>query len=155
MKIRIIIALLLACISGLLLCANVCALDREVPAETGIFEKLYNETPVTGRIKVITYAELMDLRDSGEKFVLVDVLSCDDYGTGHIPGAISFPCATITKESALKKIPPGSNVVVYCLGSACHLSIDASCKLSSYGYRVLDYKNGLDEWLEKGNPLAR
>ena len=139
----------------LLMCSSAYCADDKVAAPKSEFEKIYAQTPSTNGVKVITYAQLVKIRGAAEKVVLVDVLSCDDYGTGHIAGAISFPVGMINKDSASKKIPKGSNVIVYCLGSACHLSVDASRKLESYGYKVLDYKGGLDEWQEKGNKLVR
>lgn len=142
-------------LAPLFICNAVYCADGEDPPSQGEFEKIYNQTPITNGAKVITYAQFIRIQNSAEKFVLVDVLSRDDYGTGHIEGAISFPVSTINKDSALRKIPQGSNVVVYCLGFACHLSVEASCKLSSYGYKVLDYKGGLDEWQEKGDKLVR
>jgi len=147
--------LLIVFLAAIFICDWAYCADGEDSESQGEFEKIYNQTPITNWARIITYAQFMRIRNSAEKFVLVDVLSRDDYSTGHIEGAISFPVATITENSALNKIPKGSNVVVYCLGSACHLSVEASCKLSSYGYKVLDYKGGLDEWQEKGNKLVR
>lgn len=45
--------------------------------------------------------------------------------------------------------------VLYCWSFLCTASTTAARKLSAMGYRVLDYKGGLKEWKEKGNPLAR
>ena len=140
---------------SLFICGGAYCVEDEKPAPQGEFTKIFNKTPVTNGARIITYAQFMKIRNSDEKFVLVDVLSRDDYATGHIEGAISFPVSSITRDSALKKIPKYSNVIVYCLSSACPLSVEASCKLSSYEYKVLDYKGGLDEWQDKGNKLVR
>ena len=136
------------------MCGETYCADGEAPAPQSEFEKIYNLTPTTNGVKVITYDQFIKIRNSAEKFVLADVLSKDDYSTGHIEGAISFPANTITMANATAKIPKGANVIVYCLGFACHLSIEASDKLSRYGYKVLDYKGGLDEWQGKGNKLV-
>ena len=124
-------------------------------APMGVFERIFNDALAVNGVKQISYEELMKLRSSGDAFVLVDVLSKDDYGTGHIPGAISLPSKTINLYSAINNIPAGSNVVVYCLDFNCPYSTEAARKLTSYGYKVLDYKGGTDEWQQKGNPLQR
>lgn len=143
-------------LANLLICKySYCAEGENSAAPSGEFEKIYNETPVKNSVKEITYDQFMRIRNSGEKLILLDVLSRDDYGTGHISGAVSFPLAAINKTSAANKIPQGSPVVVYCLSCKCRSSTEAACKLSGYGYKVLDYKGGLDEWQEKGNKLVR
>lgn len=119
------------------------------------FIKIYEgSVPVNG-VRPITYDQLQRLRASSEKFVLVDVLSSDDYSTGHIPGAISFPVKKINPYDAVNRIPMGANVVVYCLDFRCPYSDDAARKLAGYGYKVLAYRGGLDEWQQKGQKLDR
>lgn len=124
-------------------------------ARACVFDKLCNEAVSMNGVKQITYDQFQKLRKSGEKFVLADVLSSDDYNTGHIPGAISFPVKNINLYNAANKIPLGSNVVVYCLDNHCPYSNDAAQKLTGYGYKVLAYKGGLDEWQQKGNSLQK
>lgn len=119
------------------------------------FDRLFSDAVPVNGVRPITYEQFQKLRSLNEKYVLVDVLSSDDYSTGHIPGAISFPVKNISAYSAVNKIPMGSNVVVYCLDFQCPYSEEAARKLSSYGYRVLAYKGGLDEWQQKGQKLAR
>jgi len=121
----------------------------------GEFDRLFNEAVSVNGVKPVTYDQFQKLRGSDEKFVLVDVLSSDDYSTGHIPGAISFPVKNMNPYNAVNKIPMGANVVVYCLDFRCPYSDEAAKKLSSYGYRVMAYKGGLDEWQQKGQKLAR
>lgn len=119
------------------------------------FDKICSGAVMINGVKHITYDQLQKLRKSGEKFVLADVLSSDDYSTGHIPGAISFPVKNINLYNAVNKIPMGTNVVVYCLDNRCPYSSEAAQKLTGYGYKVLAYKGGLDEWRQKGNALQK
>ena len=116
-----------------------------------VFGKILKEVPVKEGVKMISYKKLMKLQKSGEKFVLVDVLSADSYGKGHIEGAVSLPLDTINKDSAAAAIPQGSDVVVYCAGFKCPASTEGAKKLTDLGYKALDYKGGLKEWQEKGN----
>jgi rhodanese-related sulfurtransferase len=125
------------------------------PEATVSFDKCYNEAPLKDGVREITYLKFLQLCASGEKIIVVDVLSPDDYNTGHIPGAISLPVKMINELSAKSKIPPGSAVIVYCLDSHCPYSREAAQKLSGYGYKVLAYKGGLDEWQQKGQKLVR
>lgn len=129
--------------------------STEVLSLGSVYDKIYNEARLVKNVREISYDQFMRLRRSGEPFVLVDVLSSDDYGTGHIDGAISIPLKSLSKPIACAKMPAGSKVVVYCLDFHCPSSTEAALKMESYGYRVLDYKGGLDEWQQKGNKLVR
>ena len=97
----------------------------------------------------------MEIRDSGEKNIVLDVLSSESYSAGHIKGAVSFPGETINKKNTVKLLPKGSKIIVYCRSFQCGASTAAAQKLSGYGYTVLDYKGGIKEWAEKGNKLEK
>ena len=119
-----------------------------------VYEKIYKAAPAKDGIKKITYEQFMQIRDSKESFILIDVLSPDSFAEGHIDGSVSFPLDTINKDTAGAKIPKGSNVIVYCGSFQCKASTASAQKLSELGYKVLDYKGGLKEWQEKGNKLV-
>jgi len=111
-----------------------------------VYKKIYKATAAKDGVKEITYEQFMQIRNSKENFILLDVLSPDSFKEGHIDGSISFPLNTIKKDTASVKIPKGSNVVVYCGGFQCKASTASAQKLSEFGYKVLDYKGGLKEW---------
>lgn len=121
----------------------------------GEFDKIFNTTPSSQGVRYITHDQLMKIFASGEKFVLVDVLSADDYKTGHIAGAVSIPIRSMSESYARTRIPAGSRVIVYCNGFECHASSQAAQKLTGYGYKVLDYKGGLEEWQSRGGKLVK
>jgi len=107
-------------------------------------------------VKEISYEEFMKIRKSGEKYVLLDVLSSDSYKAGHMEGAKSFPLGDINKDSASAMLPKDTHIIVYCGSFACSASTNAAKKLIELGYTdVLDYKGGLKEWQEKGNNLVQ
>lgn len=109
-----------------------------------------------GGVKEITYEQFQKIRDSGEKYVLVDALSWESYEKGHIEGAISFPYNTIDRKTARKHLRKKDNIIVYCGGFKCSASTKAAHRLQALGYKnVVDYKGGLEEWQAKGNKLAR
>lgn len=106
-------------------------------------------------VEEITYERFMNIRKSGEKYVLLDVLSPDSYDKGHIEGAQSFPAETINKATAEKRLSKDDRIIVYCGSFQCAASTEAAKKLSGLGYNVVDYKGGLKEWQEKGNKLVQ
>jgi len=109
-----------------------------------------------GGVKEITYEQLQKIRESGESYVLVDALSPESYGKGHIPGAISFPYETIDIDSAPKLLEKADNIIVYCGGFKCAASTKAAHRLQALGYKnVVDYKGGLKDWQAQGNNLEK
>ncbi len=121
----------------------------------GVFDRIAAAAAVKDGVREISYAQFIEIRDSGEEYVLLDVLGEDSYREGHIDGALNLPVGGITKESAEKILGKDARVVVYCGGFLCTASTSAAKKLSALGYTVLDYKGGLKEWKEKGNAPAR
>ena len=125
-------------------CANKCQrVKKECPSSKSAAE-----------VKEISYDQLLERKTSGKNFILADVLLAESYNKGHIPGAISFPYNTITKENANKLLAKDSEIVVYCGSFKCQASTKAAQALSALGYNVVDYKGGLKEWQEKGNKLV-
>lgn len=127
--------------------------------EAGIGQSAYDEAYKNAKlnqqdVREISYEEFMRIRNHKEGYVLLDVLSMESFNKNHIPRAESFPLDTINKESAEKRIIKEAKVVVYCGGFGCHASTAAAKALSSLGYKVLDYKGGLEEWGGKGNKFA-
>ena len=120
------------------------------------FEKLAEEATVKDGVREITYEQFNDLRDSGDKYVLLDVLSQESYETrGHIEGARSLPSANVSAKTASGILSKDDKVVVYCGSFTCGASSKAAKILSGLGYDVLDYKGGLKEWMEKGNAVEK
>lgn len=105
-------------------------------------------------VEFISYDQFVKIRNSGEKYILVDVLSAESYNDGHIEGAASFPFETINEETAKAKLDKGSKIIVYCASFQCHASTKATEVLLGLGYKAVDYKGGLEEWKEKGNKLV-
>lgn len=119
----------------------------------GVFSDIANEVEVKNGVKEITYDQFMSIRNSGEKYKLLDVLSYESYSKGHIEGALSFPLDIINDVTARERLPVDDNIIVYCGSFQCTASTSAARQLSAMGYNVLDYKGGLKEWQEKGNKL--
>ncbi len=121
-----------------------------------VYDKLYDSPQkVEDGVRFISYDQLMELRNSGEKYKLFDVLQEASYNKGHIPGAESLPVFMINKDNAAKQLSKNDNLIVYCGRFKCHASTNAAKALQNLGYKVVDYKGGLKEWKEKGNKLVR
>jgi len=147
-----VIALVLICV-GFLFINQAARGGAEMTIDT--FDKIEKQAAVKEGVKEITYEQFRELRDSGEEYVLLDVLSPESYESGHIEDAESFFVATIDADSASQRLSKDSKIVVYCGGFRCAASSNAARKLSELGYNVIDYKGGLEEWKEKGNQLVK
>jgi rhodanese-related sulfurtransferase len=90
------------------------------------------------------------MKEGGEKVVLVDVRSPEDYAKEHIAGAISIPLDSLDK-TARSLLKSDEDIIVYCDSFVCSASTSASNMLTRLGYRnVRDYKGGIREWKQAG-----
>jgi rhodanese-related sulfurtransferase/DNA-binding transcriptional ArsR family regulator len=76
--------------------------------------------------------------------VAVDVRPAEEYGAGHIPGAVSMPLNELADR--LDELPAELEVVAYCRGAYCVLSHDAVRLLAAHGRRALRLVDGMLEW---------
>ncbi len=102
-------------------------------------------SPVDGK-------ELMERVRRGEAIV-IDVRPEEEYGEGHIPGAVSVPLSLLEKR--IPKIPKGVEVVAYCRGPYCYLAAEAVRLLRKKGRRALRLEEGFPEWKAAGHPVER
>ena len=131
-----------------------CGCSGGAVVEKDVFHEISERATIAHGTKEISYDDFMMLRNSGEEYVLLDVLPTDVYTSGHIEGAASFPVTEINQESAQARLSPDAHIVVYCGSFKCQASVMAAQKLAELGYNVVDYKGGLAEWQEKGNELV-
>ncbi len=143
-----------AVLAALIVFASPC-LASSVTGDAAVFDELYAAARVSDGVRMITYDQFERLRSSGDAFIVVDVLSAGDYKSGHIPGAVSLPIRTFTEDLARKALPAASRVVVYCNSFECHASSQAARKLEGWGYKVLDFEGGLQEWQARGGKLVK
>ena len=99
----------------------------------------------------ISTEELVELKESGEDFVLVGVLGEKYFEEEHIPGAINIPYENIASE-VLERFDKDQKIVVYCKNKACNASPEAAKKLDQIGFKhVYDYDLGLQGWKDAGH----
>lgn len=96
--------------------------------------------------------QLLSRIRAGEVTVL-DLRDESEFATGHIPGARSVPLAELRKT--LRTIPRDQEVVAYCHGPYCVLSLEAVQLLNARGYRATRLDDGLVEWAAAGLPVER
>lgn len=94
--------------------------------------------------------ELLD-RIRNDSVTLLDVRPPNEFAAGHLPGAINIELDDLAVR--LAELPPGREVVAYCRGPYCMLSVDAVRMLAERGYSVRRLQEGLPEWRAAGHPV--
>jgi rhodanese-related sulfurtransferase/DNA-binding transcriptional ArsR family regulator len=96
--------------------------------------------------------QLLSRMRAGEVTVL-DLREASEFAAGHIPGARSVPLGELRKR--LRSIPRNQEVVAYCHGPYCILSLEAVQLLTAKGYRATRLDDGFVEWAASGLPVER
>lgn len=96
--------------------------------------------------------ELKRRMNEEKPFILADARDVDAYDSSHIPGAIPIPAEEVDKLA--DNYDRGIDVITYCGSYHCPASTAAAKEFLKKGFRnVWDYKGGIQEWQEKGNPV--
>ena len=103
-----------------------------------------------GEMEPVDREDLLERVRSGEVVVL-DVRPPEEYRAGHIPGAISVPLGTLKER--LRELPKDQEIVAYCRGPYCVMSIDAVELLRAHGFRALRLEDGVLEWGSRSWPV--
>jgi ArsR family transcriptional regulator len=102
------------------------------------------------QLEPVAAAELVTrLRD--RSVVLLDVRPEDEYGLGHLPGALNIPLRQL--EQRLSELPREHEIVAYCRGPYCVLSFEAVAALRARGFNVRRFEDGFPEWKAAGLPI--
>jgi rhodanese-related sulfurtransferase len=101
-------------------------------------------------LEAVDATELME-RMSDDGVVVLDVRPEEEYGAGHIPGALSVPVDAL--EAALQTLPRDREVVAYCRGPYCVFADEAVALLRSRGYQAYRLREGLPDWRAAGMPV--
>lgn len=87
-------------------------------------------------------------RLAADEVTLLDVRPEDEYALGHLSGALNIPLGEL--EARLTELPADREIVAYCRGPYCVLSVEAVALLRARGYRVRRLQDGLPEWRAAG-----
>ena len=83
--------------------------------------------------------------------VILDVRPEDEYGLGHLPGALNIPLRQL--EQRLSELPRKQEIIAYCRGPYCVLSFEAVAELRARGFKVRRFEEGFPEWKAAGLPI--
>jgi len=122
-------------------------------AETRLAEMAHLvRTYITARdeLEPIPAAELLKRSKQGLVTVL-DVRPAREFAAGHLPGAINVAVEDLGKH--LKELPKGREVIAYCRGPYCLLSVDAVALLRTKGFKARRLEDGFPEWKASGLPV--
>ncbi|HOP17658.1 MAG TPA: rhodanese-like domain-containing protein [Gammaproteobacteria bacterium] len=90
-----------------------------------------------------------------KEVAFVDVRKDSDWDAGRIPGAIHLDIkGKFTDESLSAEVKKDEPVVLYCNGSSCLRSSEASVMAVGWGFsKVHYYRDGFPAWKAAGNPV--
>jgi rhodanese-related sulfurtransferase/DNA-binding transcriptional ArsR family regulator len=101
-------------------------------------------------LEPISAAELIE-RMRSDSVTLLDVRPADEFAAGHLPGALNIEADDL--EDRLEELPQGREIVAYCRGPYCMLSVEAVRALQARGYKARRLQEGLPEWRSAGHPV--
>ena len=98
-------------------------------------------------LEPVDRGELIRRVRDGEAVVL-DVRPREEYEAGHIPGALSAPIAGL--KDLVGELPRDRQIVAYCRGPYCVMSIDAVRLLRERGFDAVRLEDGVPDWRQRG-----
>jgi rhodanese-related sulfurtransferase/DNA-binding transcriptional ArsR family regulator len=117
--------------------AEVSKTTREFLAENALLEPV-DEAALRRKVK------------NGE-VTLLDVRPPEEFEAAHIPGALSVPLPELAKR--ISELPRRREVVAYCRGPYCVLSVEAVKLLRRKGFKAVRLEEGVLDWAALGLPL--
>ena len=99
------------------------------------------------RLQTISASEVLSLLRE-DSIVLLDVRPSTEFGESHLKGARNIALEEL--ERRMSELPKDKEIVAYCRGSTCVLSVRAAQRLKAHGYKVRRLKEGFQEWKHAG-----
>ncbi|MEN1970092.1 metalloregulator ArsR/SmtB family transcription factor [Lentibacillus sp. N15] len=93
----------------------------------------------------VSLSELKDRMKKGE-VLLLDVRPKEEYENAHISGAVSIPVEELREK--LSSLPTNREVVAYCRGPYCLMSVEAVELLRSKGINAYRLEKSVQDWNE-------
>ena len=106
-------------------------------------EEIYTTKDNMDQIKM---NELIERMKKGN-VTLIDVRPKEEYDMMHIPGANSIPIEELEKH--LSTLPRNQEIVAYCRGRYCLLSVEAVELLRAHGFKAVRLEESPQEWLSQ------
>ena len=106
------------------------------------------------RVKETNVADVKKRMDAGEKFILVDVREDNEWGSGHLPGAVHLSKGIIERDIEQRVPDTSTKLILYCGGG--FRSALAGDNLQKMGYaNVESMDGGWRGWIQAGLPTAK
>jgi len=103
-------------------------------------------------VKTIKPADLKELITKGEKIIILDTRSPEEFNLSHLKNAQFLNYDSYSAED-LKKLPKNEKIIVYC--SVGYRSERVGEKLQKLGYQnVYNIYGGIFEWKNEGMPVV-
>jgi len=83
---------------------------------------------------------------------VLDVRPADEFKAGHLAGALSVPLKEL--KLRLSEIPRGQEIVAYCRGPYCVLSVEAVELLRAEGFQAIRIEEGIQDFRAMGFPIV-
>lgn len=103
-----------------------------------------NFTPKTTGYRQVTTAEAVNIMQTEENYVILDVRTAQEFASGHIPGAVLLPNETIGTEDNHLLPDKDQLILVYCRSG--NRSKQAAEKLAQLGYTNIVEFGGINSW---------
>ena len=99
-----------------------------------------------GTTRVVSASEVWDGIQSGKtRYRVVDVRQPEDFGNGHVPGAINLPLDVLFHPASLEKLPvAGDPILLVCYSG--HMESMALGGLAALGYEPYVLRFGMIGW---------
>ena len=103
-----------------------------------------NFAPKTTGYRQVTTEEAVNIMQTEENYVILDVRTAQEFASGHIPGAVLLPNETISTEDIPLLPDKDQLILVYCRSG--NRSKQAAEKLAQLGYTNIVEFGGINSW---------
>lgn len=103
-----------------------------------------NFAPKTTGYRQVTTEEAVNIMQTEENYVILDVRTAQEFASGHIPGAVLLPNETIGTEDIPLLPDKDQLILVYCRSG--NRSKQAAEKLAQLGYTNIVEFGGINSW---------
>lgn len=103
-----------------------------------------NFAPKTTGYRQVTTEEAVNIMQTEENYVILDVRTAQEFASGHIPGAVLLPNETIGTEDIPLLPDQDQLILVYCRSG--NRSKQAAEKLAQLSYTNIVEFGGINSW---------
>jgi rhodanese-related sulfurtransferase len=102
------------------------------------------------QIMDISPAEVFQIMENDEDYLIVDIRTQEEYDSGHLEGALLLPVQEL--EDRLDELPMDKPIIVYCRSG--NRSRTAANILIDNGFTMVYDMGGISSWTEEGYPIV-